>query len=92
MSSYGRYSTDYVFDGGPAGGEQAGKRKRGAQNGTGGGVGGGPYGEEDTPSPLNVYGSSKLQGEKLVLEADPGALVVRTNVIFGPEGVGKNFA
>ena len=32
------------------------------------------------------------QGGKRVLGADPGALVIRTNVVFGPEGVGKNFA
>jgi len=51
----------------------------------------GPYGEEDPVSPLNVYGASKLDGEKQVLAADPEALVLRTNVVFGPEGVGKNF-
>merc|ERR1712228_1129701 len=36
-------------------------------------------------------GSSKLRGESEVLKADPSALVIRTNVVFGPEGVGKNF-
>jgi len=51
----------------------------------------GPYSEEDQTSPLNVYGSSKLAGEKSVMEADPDALVLRTNVVFGPEDVGKNF-
>jgi dTDP-4-dehydrorhamnose reductase len=51
----------------------------------------GPYSETDATCPLNVYGSSKLQGEMQVLEADPTALVIRTNVVFGPEAVGKNF-
>jgi len=51
----------------------------------------GPYTEADPPSPLNVYGSSKLAGEAAVLAADPSALVIRTNVVYGPEGAGKNF-
>jgi len=51
----------------------------------------GPYGEDDKVSPLNVYGSSKLAGEEAVLKADPTAIVIRTNVVFGPEGAGKNF-
>lgn len=37
------------------------------------------YVESDTPSPLNVYGRSKLAGEQLALAAHPGALVVRTS-------------
>ena len=44
----------------------------------------GPYAESDATSPLNIYGSSKLAGEKAVMEADPSALVLRTNVVFGP--------
>jgi len=51
----------------------------------------GPYLESDPVKPLNIYGSSKLQGEKEVLAVDPTALVLRTNVVFGPEVVGKNF-
>ena len=51
----------------------------------------GPYDETDAPAPLNVYGSSKLGGEAAVLAADPTALVLRTNVVYGPEKVGKNF-
>ncbi len=40
----------------------------------------GDYTERDAPNPINVYGHSKLEGEQAVLEADPDALVVRTNL------------
>jgi dTDP-4-dehydrorhamnose reductase len=53
---------------------------------------GGPYGEDDAPHPISVYGRSKLEGERAVLAADPRALVVRTTVVYGPEERGKNFA
>src|SRR5919202_1239038 len=43
-----------------------------------------PYTEEDAPRPLNVYGRSKAEAERLVLAAHPGALVVRTSAFFGP--------
>ncbi|MBM3122887.1 MAG: SDR family oxidoreductase [Chloroflexi bacterium] len=42
----------------------------------------GGYAEEDEPRPVSVYGSSKLDGERVVLSECPVALVVRTN-IFG---------
>ncbi len=41
----------------------------------------GRYAEEDTVRPLNVYGRTKLEGEKPVL-GRPGGLVLRTN-LFG---------
>jgi dTDP-4-dehydrorhamnose reductase len=43
-----------------------------------------PYTEGDEPHPLNVYGASKAEGERKVLEAMPEALVVRTSAFFGP--------
>ncbi len=43
-----------------------------------------PYREDDPPRPLQVYGLSKLAGEREVLSAYPGALVVRTSTLFGP--------
>ncbi|MBC7946322.1 MAG: sugar nucleotide-binding protein [Chitinophagaceae bacterium] len=43
-----------------------------------------PYHEADQVMPLNVYGSSKVEGEKLVLAANPGSLVIRTSAFFGP--------
>jgi dTDP-4-dehydrorhamnose reductase len=51
----------------------------------------GPYGEDDPPRPLSVYGRSKLEGERAVRAANPNALVVRTSVVYGPEPQGKNF-
>lgn len=47
----------------------------------------GPYTEADEPNPLSVYGRSKLDGERGVLEADPDAIVVRTAWVYGPAGV-----
>jgi len=46
----------------------------------------GPYTEEDEPNPLSVYGVSKLAGERVVLAANPTALIVRTAWVFGPDG------
>ena len=48
-----------------------------------------PYVEDDPPNPLNVYGRSKLEGEKHVVELLPAAWIVRTSWLFGP--FGKNF-
>jgi len=46
----------------------------------------GEYAEADPPSPLSVYGHSKLAGERLVAQAGGRAYVLRTAVIFGPKG------
>jgi dTDP-4-dehydrorhamnose reductase len=51
----------------------------------------GDYDEDSTPSPTSVYGRSKLEGERAVLEANPRAVVVRTSVVYGPDPQGKNF-
>ena len=48
-----------------------------------------PYVEDDQPNPLNVYGRSKLQGERYVTELLQSAWIVRTSWLFGP--LGKNF-
>jgi dTDP-4-dehydrorhamnose reductase len=47
----------------------------------------GAYTETDEPSPLSVYGASKLAGERAVLAAHPDVLMVRTAWVFGPGGV-----
>lgn len=38
--------------------------------------------ENEIPEPINVYGVSKLEGERAVLEEHPSALIIRTN-FFG---------
>ncbi len=43
-----------------------------------------PYREDDPTHALQVYGHSKLDGEREVLSIHPGALVVRTSTLFGP--------
>ena len=45
-----------------------------------------PYVESDPPGPLGAYARSKLDGERLVLEAMPAALVIRTAGVFGGSG------
>ncbi|HTB23251.1 MAG TPA: SDR family oxidoreductase [bacterium] len=52
---------------------------------------GGPYDESAPTAPLGVYGRDKLEGEALVRAACPGALILRTAVVYGPEPQGKNF-
>jgi dTDP-4-dehydrorhamnose reductase len=42
-----------------------------------------PYVEEDEPTPLTDYGRAKADAERGVLDAHPGALVVRTSLIYG---------
>jgi dTDP-4-dehydrorhamnose reductase len=44
-----------------------------------------PYTEEDQANPISAYGESKRAGEKNVLAADDGHLVVRVSWVFGPD-------
>ncbi|MBI2742745.1 MAG: dTDP-4-dehydrorhamnose reductase [Chlamydiales bacterium] len=48
-----------------------------------------PQNETDPCDPLNVYGASKLEGERRVLDCYPEACVIRTSWLFGRGG--KNF-
>ena len=41
------------------------------------------YTEGDVPRPISVYGSSKLAGEKAVMNELEGAIVARTAVLYG---------
>ena len=51
----------------------------------------GPYSEDSPTNPISVYGRSKLRGEQEILSAHPGALIVRTTVVFGHDPAQKNF-
>jgi len=44
-----------------------------------------PYVEEDKAAPLSVYGESKLEGERRVLEVSSQHLIVRLSWVFGPD-------
>ncbi len=68
-------SSDYVFDG------RAPRTREGSPR---------AYVESDPTGPRSVYGESKLAGERLVLEASPEHLVVRSAWLFGLGG--RNFA
>jgi dTDP-4-dehydrorhamnose reductase len=67
------YSTDYVFDGNLFDGNKAAA----------------PYTEDDEPRPLNVYGRTKLAGERAIQAVDAPHLILRTSWIYGTRG--KNF-
>jgi dTDP-4-dehydrorhamnose reductase len=43
----------------------------------------GGYRETDLPQPINVYGSSKLEAERRVSQAHPGALALRLPLLYG---------
>jgi dTDP-4-dehydrorhamnose reductase len=53
------------------------------------GAGAGPRLEGDPAGPLNVYGASKLEGERRAAAAHPRALIVRTSGVFS--AAGQNF-
>jgi dTDP-4-dehydrorhamnose reductase len=44
-----------------------------------------PYTEKDPANTISAYGESKLAGEKNVLAAEDGHLVVRVSWVFGPD-------
>ena len=41
-----------------------------------------PYTEEDQPNPINVYGETKLAGEKAVQDVDGTTLIFRTSWVY----------
>jgi dTDP-4-dehydrorhamnose reductase len=48
-----------------------------------------PYAETDKASPLNTYGASKLEGEKLLMAACPQTVILRTSWVVSDHG--QNF-
>lgn len=53
-----------------------------------------PYSEEDEPNPINVYGASKVAGEKITAAYSPSHYIVRSSSLFGvagSSGKGGNF-
>jgi len=51
----------------------------------------GPYKEDDDPNPLNKYGKSKLQAERLIQESNCRWSIVRTILVYGaPREAGRS--
>lgn len=48
-----------------------------------------PYVEDDSPNPQNVYGRTKLAGERAIQESGAAYLIFRTARVYGKQG--KNF-
>jgi dTDP-4-dehydrorhamnose reductase len=53
------------------------------------GEGNQPWTENDRPAPVNVYGMTKLEGERAIARAGGSFLILRTSWAFAP--VGTNF-
>jgi dTDP-4-dehydrorhamnose reductase len=51
----------------------------------------GNYKENDKPNPINWYGKTKLEGEKLIKNYDIGYVIARTSVLYGFGGNRPNF-
>jgi len=45
-----------------------------------------PYAEDDQTGPLNVYGQSKLAGERAIAQGGASSLILRTSWIYGLRG------
>jgi dTDP-4-dehydrorhamnose reductase len=53
------------------------------------GTKGEPYSEDDEPHPINVYGETKLAGDRAIQESGCAHLILRTSWVYGARG--KNF-
>lgn len=45
-----------------------------------------PLKETIEPSPMGIYGKSKLMGEKAILTSGANATIIRTSWVYGPDG------
>jgi dTDP-4-dehydrorhamnose reductase len=52
----------------------------------------GNYREQDTPNPINYYGTTKLEGEKQVAQYCQEYAILRTSVLYGWHPWKQNFA
>ncbi len=43
----------------------------------------GPYSEDDTPDPINHYGQTKYESEKILRDSGKNHLIIRSNVLYG---------
>lgn len=43
-----------------------------------------PYREDHAVNPIQVYGRTKLEGERAVFASDPRALILRVSTLYGP--------
>jgi dTDP-4-dehydrorhamnose reductase len=48
-----------------------------------------PYREDDAPGPINVYGETKLAGERTLMASGANAIIFRTSWVYGVRG--QNF-
>ena len=53
---------------------------------------GAPYDDDHPPKPVNAYGRSKAAGEVAVRTVDPGAVVVRTSLMYGLDEMDRGTA
>ncbi len=51
----------------------------------------GPYHENDTPSPINIYGKHKLMAEEIVQQHFSHPIILRVANVYGNEERNKNF-
>lgn len=52
----------------------------------------GMYLEDDEPNPVNIYGLSKVAGERAVLAANPSNLIIRVSGLYDSKGIkGERF-
>ena len=47
-----------------------------------------PYDEEVTPNPINVYGRTKLDGERAIVASRAACAIIRTSWVYSRDGTG----